>query len=45
MNEYIKKRNVKKYLTLVPSNKSKGTVKEYEELRRKVKDLTRSITL
>ena len=36
--------NEHKYLTLVPTNKSKEKIKRYEELWSKIKDLVRSIT-
>ena len=45
MNEYFEKINENKYLALVPTNESKEEkLKRYEELRRKIKDLIRSIT-
>ena len=31
-------------MTLVPTNKSQDTLKQYEELWNKIRDLTRSIT-
>ena len=44
MNEYFEEINKIKYLTLVPSNKSKDIIKKYEELWRKIRDLISSIT-
>ena len=43
MNRCFEKINGNKYLTLVPSNKSKEKIKKYEELRIKIRDLIRSI--
>ena len=37
--------NGNKYLTLVPTNESKEEIEKYEELRIKIRDLIRSITL
>ena len=37
-------RNGNKYLTLVPTDESKDTLKKYEELWNKIRDLIRSIT-
>ena len=34
----------KKYLTLVPTDESKGSLKKYGELWKKIRDITRSIT-
>ena len=42
INGYIEKSNGKKYLTLVPTDESKDT-KKHEELRRKIRELIRSI--
>ena len=44
MNGYFEKNNGNKYLTLVPTNESKGKIKKYEELWSKIRDLIRSIT-
>ena len=44
MNEYFEEINENKYLTLVPTNKSKEKIKKYEELWIKIRDLIRSIT-
>ena len=41
---YIEENNENKYLTLVSTDKSKGTLKKYTELWDKIKDLIRSIT-
>ena len=41
INEYIEEN---KYLTLFPSDKSKNTLKTYEDILRKIRDLIRSIT-
>ena len=43
VNEYFEEINKNKYLTLVPINESKGIRKNYEDLWRKTRDLTRSI--
>ena len=43
-NRYFEEMNGNKYLTLVPTNESKGKIKRYEDLRIKIKDLTRSVT-
>ena len=44
VNSYFEETNKSKYLTLVPTNKSKEKVKKYEELWSKIRDLFRSIT-
>ena len=44
VNEYFEETNKSKYLTLVPTNKSKEKIKKYEELWTKIRDLIRSIT-
>ena len=44
MNGYFEKNDGNKYLTLVPTNESKGKIKKYEELWSKIRDLIRSIT-
>ena len=44
MNGYFEEIIGKKYLTLVPTNKSKENVKKYEELWSKIRDLIRLIT-
>ena len=41
-NGYIEESNGNKYLTLVPADKSKGTLKKYKELWDKISDLNRS---
>ena len=43
-NRCIEKCNGNKYLTLIPTDKSKDTLKKYEELWNKIRDLIRSIT-
>ena len=44
VNGYFEEINGSKYLTLVPTNESKEKIKNYEELRSKIRDLIRSIT-
>ena len=44
MNGYFEDIDGNKYLTLVPTNKSKEKIKKYEELWSKIRDLIRSIT-
>ena len=44
VNGYFKETNGNKYLTLVPTNKSKEKMKKYEELWIKIRDLIRSKT-
>ena len=44
INEYIEQTNKSKYLTLVPTKQSKDTLKRYEELWNKIRDIIRSIT-
>ena len=44
MNGYFEEINKSKFLTLVPTNKSKEIIKKYEELWSKIRDLIRSIT-
>ena len=44
VNGCFREINKNKYLTLVPTNKSKESIKNYEELWRKIRDLIRSIT-
>ena len=44
MNEYFEEINKNKYLTLVPTNKSKEKIKKYEELWIKTRGLINSIT-
>ena len=39
---YIEESNGNKYLTLVPADVSKGTLKKYEELWDKIRNLIRS---
>ena len=41
---YIEKRNGNKYLILVATDESKDTLKKYEELWNKIRDLTRPKT-
>ena len=44
VNGYFEEINGNKYLTLVPTNKSKEKIKNYEELWIKIRHLIRSIT-
>ena len=44
MNRYFEEINGNKYLTLVPTYKSKEKIKMHEELWIKIKDLIRSVT-
>ena len=44
INEYIEETNGGKYLTLFPSDKSKDTLKTYEDIWKEIKHLIRSIT-
>ena len=44
VNECIEGNNESKYLTLVPTNESKNTLKKYEELWNKIRYLIGSIT-
>ena len=44
VNGYFEEINKNKYLTLVPSNESKGIIKKYKELWNKIRHLNRSIT-
>ena len=44
INGYIEESNGNKYLTPVPTDKCKDTLRTYEELWNKIKDLIRSIT-
>ena len=44
INEYFEEINENKYLTLVPTNKSKEKIKKYEELWIQIRDVIRSIT-
>ena len=44
MNRDFEEINGNKYLTLVPTNKSKEKIEKYEELWSKIRDLIRSIT-
>ena len=44
MDEYFEQTNGNKYLTLIPTNESKETIKTYEELWIKTRDLIRSET-
>ena len=39
---YIEKNNGNKYLTLIPGDERKETLKKYEELRDKIRDFIRS---
>ena len=43
VNGYFEEINGNKYLTLVPTNESKGKIKKYEELWIKIRDLIRLI--
>ena len=38
-NGYIEESNVSRYLTLVPTDESKDTLKKYEELWSKIRDM------
>ena len=40
----LKKKKESKYLTLVPTGESNDTLKKYEELWNKIRDLIRSVT-
>ena len=44
MNGYFEEFNENEYLTLVPTNKNIDTIRKYEELWSKIRDLIRSIT-
>ena len=44
LNGYFEEINEDKYLTLVPTNESKGKIKKCEKLWIKIRDLIRSIT-
>ena len=44
MNEYVREINANKYLTLIPTNKSKEKIKKYEEMWSKIRDLIRLIS-
>ena len=44
INEYIAESIGNEYLTLVPANESKDTLKEFEELWNKIRELIRLIT-
>ena len=43
-NGYIEESNVSRYLTLVPTDESKDTLKKYEELWSKIRDHIRTTT-
>ena len=43
VNGYTEESNGNKYLTLVPTDESKDTLKKYKELCSKIRDLIRSI--
>ena len=43
MNGYNEEHNGNKYLTLVETDESKDTLKKYKKLRKKTKNLIRSI--
>ena len=45
MNEFFEEIDKNKYLSLVATNESKEIVKNYEELRSKIRDLIRSIIM
>ena len=44
LNGYFEEINGSKYLTLVPTNGSKQTIKKFQELWIEIRDLIRSIT-
>ena len=44
MNGYFEQINGNKYLTLIPTNRSKEKIKKYGELWIKIRELIRSIT-
>ena len=44
VNEYLEEINKSKYLTVIPTNESKGKMKRYGEMWSKIRDLIRSIT-
>ena len=44
VNRYSEEINGNEYLMLVPTNDNKEKIKKYEELRRKIRDLIRSVT-
>ena len=44
INGYFEEINGNKYLTLVPTNESKGKIKNYEKLWIKFRDLIGSVT-
>ena len=44
INGFIEESNGNKYLTLGPTDERRDTLKKYEELRSKIKNLIRSIT-
>ena len=44
INAYIERNNGNQYLTLVPADEGKDTLKNYQELWNKIKYLIRSIT-
>ena len=44
INGYTEESNGNKYLMLVPTDKSKDTLKRYEELQTKIRDILRSKT-
>ena len=44
VNGFFEENNGNKYLSVVPTNESKGKIKKYEELWIKFRDLIRSIT-
>ena len=45
INGYIEESNKNKHLTLVPTDESKDTLKKFEELWNKIRDLIRSATI
>ena len=45
VNGYTEESNGNKYLTLVPTDESKDTLKKYKELYSKIRDLSRSIII
>lgn len=45
INVYTEEHNSQRYFALVRTDKSKGTLKKYEELRKKIKEHIRSINI
>ena len=44
MDSYIEEGSGNKYFTLVPTDENKDTLKKYEEMWSKIRDLIRSVT-